>query len=98
MSKKYVKKDIKKAAALSYTPEMNAPQVVALGKGEVADNIIEEANKHHIPVYKDDNLATILTELEVGSFIPPQLYEIVAKIMVFVGDMDELYAKTKSDT
>lgn len=95
-TKREHKKEIKKAAALSYTSDMQAPQVVASGKGEVADNIIEEAKKHHIPVYKDDNLATILTELEVGSHIPPQLYEIVAKIMVFVGDVDELYAKTKS--
>lgn len=96
MTKKEEKKEIKKAAALSYTADMQAPKVVASGKGEVADNIIEEAKKHNIPVYKDENLATILTELELGSYIPPELYEIVAKIMIFVGDVDELYAKTKA--
>lgn len=86
---------IKKVAALSYTEDMNAPTVIASGKGKVADNILEEAKKNNIPVYKDEKLATILTEIEIGRQIPAELYELVAKVMVFVGDMDELYAKTK---
>ncbi|MDF2877945.1 MAG: type secretion exporter [Clostridia bacterium] len=91
-----VKKDkIKKVAALSYTENMTAPTIVASGQGKVADNILEEAQKHDIPVYQDEKLATILTEIEIGRQIPEELYELVAKIMVFVGDMDELYAKTK---
>ncbi len=85
----------KKAAALSYTDKMTAPTVVASGKGIVAENILKEAEKHAIPVYQDDKLATILTEIEIGDQIPAELYELVAKIMVFVGDMDKLYAKTK---
>jgi flagellar biosynthesis protein len=90
-----VKKEIKKAVALSYTEELAAPKIVASGKGEVAENILEEAKKHDISVYKDEKLATLLTELEVGDQIPEELYDIVAKILVFIGDMDELYGKTK---
>jgi flagellar biosynthesis protein len=90
------KEKIKKVAALSYTEDMAAPKVIASGKGKVADNIIKEAEKNNIPVYQDEKLATILTEIEIGSQIPEELYELVAKIMVFVGDMDELYAKTKN--
>ncbi|PHV71126.1 flagellar biosynthesis protein FlhB [Sporanaerobium hydrogeniformans] len=86
----------RKAAALSYNEEMTAPTVVASGKGKVAENILKEAEKHGVPVYQDNKLATILTEIEVGNQIPAELYELVAKIMVFVGDMDKLYAKTKS--
>jgi len=89
------KEKIKRVAALSYSEGMVAPKIIASGKGKVAENILEEAEKNHIPVYKDPKLATILTELEIGSQIPQELYELVAKIMVFVGDMDELYAKTK---
>ena len=89
------KKEIKRAAALSYTEDMTAPTIIASGQGKVAENILKEAEKNHIPVYQDKKLATILTEIEVGKQIPVELYEIVAKIMVFVGDMDELYAKTK---
>lgn len=90
-----MKKEIKKAVALSYTEELAAPKIVASGKGEVAENILEEAKKHDISVYKDEKLATLLTELEVGDQIPEELYDIVAKILVFIGDMDELYGKTK---
>jgi len=86
---------IKKAVALSYSEGMSAPTIVASGKGRVAENIIEEGKKSDIPVYKDEKIAAILTEMEVGNQIPEELYELVAKIMVFVGDMDKLYAKTK---
>ena len=85
----------KRVAALSYTEDMTAPKIIASGKGKIAENILKEAEKNDIPVYEDPKLATILTELEIGSQIPEELYELVAKIMVFVGDMDELYAKTK---
>lgn len=89
------KEKIKRAAALSYTEDMAAPKVVASGKGKVAENILKEAEKNDVPVYEDAKLATILTEIEIGNQIPEELYELVAKILVFVGDMDELYAKTK---
>lgn len=89
------KKKRKKVVALSYKEDMVAPMIVASGSGKVAENILAEAKKNQVPVYKDKKLATILTELEMGEAIPQELYEIVAKILVFVGDMDELYAKTK---
>lgn len=85
----------KKVAVLSYKEHMGAPEVVAKGKGHVAENILEEATKHQIPVYEDPKLATLLTELEIGQQIPGELYDIVAQILVFVGDVDTLYAKTK---
>lgn len=93
VSKKQRKK-LKKAVALAYDDTMTAPTVVATGSGKVAEHIIEEAEKNKVPVYKDEKLATLLTQLELGDMIPPELYETVARILVFVGDMDELYAKT----
>lgn len=90
-----MKDKIKKAAALSYKEDMVAPKIVASGKGKVAENILKEGENNAIAVYKDPKLATLLTELEVGDQIPEELYDIVAKILVFVGDMDALYAKTK---
>lgn len=85
----------KKAVALAYAPDQNAPEIVASGEGLVADNIIKAAKEHSVPVYEDKKLATILGELKIGDEVPPQLYEIVAQILVFVGDMDALYAKTR---
>ena len=88
-------KKVKKAVALSYKEDMAAPTIVASGSGKVAENILAQAEKNQVPVYEDSKLATILTALEIGKAIPEEFYEIVAKILVFVGDMDELYAKTK---
>ena len=88
-------KKVKKAVALSYKEDMTAPTIIASGSGKVAENILAEAEKNKVPVYQDTKLATILTALEVGDSIPEELYEIIAKILVFVGDMGELYAKTK---
>lgn len=82
-----------KAAALSYNPSKGAPIIVAEGKGYVAEKILEEAIKHDIPVYKDPKLATLLTELELGDEIPESLYDVMAQILIFVSDVDELYAK-----
>ncbi|ONI44192.1 flagellar biosynthesis protein FlhB [Candidatus Epulonipiscioides gigas] len=86
---------MKKAVALSYEGGATAPLVVAKGKGKVAENIIAEAEKNDVAVYEDKNLANLLTEVDIGSQIPAEVYELVAKILVFVGDIDELYAKTK---
>lgn len=94
MSKKTSKNKLKKAIALSYTEDMNAPTIVASGQGKVAENILSEAQKNKVPVYEDSKLATILSELELGDAIPAELYEAVARILIFVGDMDELYGKT----
>ena len=95
MSRKPTNKKIKKAVALSYTEEMVAPMIVASGSGKVAENILQEAEKNKVPVYEDSKLATILTELELGDTIPEELYEAIARILIFVGDMDELYSKTR---
>lgn len=89
------KQPIKKAVALSYNTDMTAPTIVASGQGKVAEHIIEEGKKNKVPVYEDQKMATLLTKLEVGDQIPEELYEAIARILLFVKDMDELYGKTK---
>jgi flagellar biosynthesis protein len=83
----------KQAIALSYDPEEDAPKVVASGKGALAERIIEEAKQAKVPVHKDSKLADTLSKLEIGEMIPPQLYEVVAEILVFVDQMDKIRAK-----
>lgn len=82
-----------KAAALSYDLEKSdAPVVVAMGSGAVADKIVQKAEEHGIPIVPDESLADILTKMSVGDSIPPELYGIVAEILVFVSNMDERFA------
>ena len=81
------------AVALSYDPVDDAPKVVATGKGALAEKIIEEAKQAKVPVHKDSKLADTLSRLEIGELIPPELYEVVAEILVFVDQMDRIRAK-----
>lgn len=70
-----------KAVALKYNAgEDTAPVVIASGYGNVAEKIIDIAEKKGIPVYKDDSTASMLCMLEVGCDIPVELYEVVAAI------------------
>ncbi|MCG8501760.1 MAG: EscU/YscU/HrcU family type III secretion system export apparatus switch protein [Firmicutes bacterium] len=81
---------IKEAAALKYEYGDRAPKVVAAGKGKVAENIIKTADEHDVPVHTDPELAHMLNLLELGDEIPPELYEVVAQILIFVSDLDKL--------
>lgn len=88
-------KKIKQAIALEYDPNDQAPRVIASGKGILADRIIEKAKESDVPIHRDDKLADTLSRLDIGDAIPPELYEVVAEILVFVDSMDKLKAKMK---
>lgn len=87
------KEKIKTAVALSYEPGEQAPKVVASGRGLVAEKIIETAKENHVAVHEDSKLADTLSKLDIGEMIPPELYEVVAEILVFVDDMEKLRSK-----
>lgn len=87
------KKKVKQAIALEYNPAEEAPRVIASGKGALAERIIEKAKEADVPVHRDDKLAETLSRLEIGDMIPPELYEVVAEILIFVDSMDKIKAK-----
>ena len=87
---------VKTAVAVAYGPGERAPKIIATGKGYTAERIIEKAKEEKIPFYKDDKLAKTLSKLEIGEMIPPELYEVVAEILVFVDDMERMKAKLNS--
>ena len=83
----------KQAIALEYNPSEDAPRVVASGRGLLAERIIERAKDANVPVHQDSKLADTLSRLEIGEMIPPELYEVVAEILVFVDAMDKIKSK-----
>ena len=85
----------KTAVAVAYNPGEVAPKILAVGKGEVAERIIETAKENDVPFYQDTKLAETLSRLQIGDTIPPELYEVVAEILVFVDDMDRMKGKLK---
>ena len=81
---------VRKATALTYEPGADkAPKIVATGRGEIAEKIIETAREADVPVYEDAHLADVLGTLKLGTEIPQELYEVVAEVLAFVSRMDE---------
>jgi len=78
-------KKVKKAVALKYDKQKDdAPRVVAKGQGQVAQNIIELAKKHDIPIKDDPDLIEVLSSLEINEAIPSEIYVAVAELLAFV--------------
>jgi flagellar biosynthesis protein len=71
-----------KAATLSYKGR-KTPIISALGENEQAMAILKMAQEHDIPLYEDADLVNILSRLEVGQAVPPELFEWVASILAF---------------
>ena len=86
-------KKVKTAVALSYELGDTAPKIIATGKGHLAEKIVEKGLEADVPFYSDHKLADTLSRLEIGDAIPPELYEVVAEILVFVDEMDRLRSK-----
>lgn len=87
----------KTAVALSYSEQDPAPKIIASGKGYLADKILNQAKESQIPIQKDEELARSLSQLEVGDYIPPELYQVVAEVLVFVDRLDRIKGKVITD-
>ncbi|MEH7234788.1 EscU/YscU/HrcU family type III secretion system export apparatus switch protein [Bacillus sp. JJ1562] len=81
-----------KAVALSYNEKNESePRIVAKGKGTIAQNIIEMAEAHDIPIQEDTALVELLGELKLNEGIPEDLYQVIAEIFAFIYKMDKSY-------
>ncbi len=70
----------KQAVALEYGLN-SAPMVTAKGDADVAEDIIAEARRRGVYVAEDPQLLALLSRLELGEEIPPQLYTAVAVVL-----------------
>lgn len=82
-------KQRKKAVALKYELNNEAPIVTAAGMGPIADKIIEKAGESDVPVVYNKELTDLLSNVDIGKEIPEDLYEAVAYIIAFVTDLDK---------
>lgn len=71
------------AVALRYDAP-SAPTVVAVGRGELGQRIIDTAREHGVPVQENPALAEALSTIALDDHIPEQLYEAVAVIIAFI--------------
>ncbi|MDX8390103.1 MAG: EscU/YscU/HrcU family type III secretion system export apparatus switch protein [Mariprofundaceae bacterium] len=71
--------------ALRWNPEEEmVPRLSAKGSGDVANRILEIAKKNNIPIREDKDLVQILSWLEIGEDVQPQVYTAVAEILTFI--------------
>lgn len=78
------KDKIKKAVALKYPEGAAAPFIVAKGRGELAEKILEEAEKNNIKIEHNGPLVDFLSAQEIGSYVPEETWEILAEIFSLI--------------
>ncbi len=80
------------AAVIRYDEENGGtPKMVAQGTGRVANQIIELAKKNNIHMQEDPTLVGNLLDMDLGDNIPPQLYSVIAEILLLIEDMEKNY-------
>jgi flagellar biosynthesis protein len=74
-----------KAVALKYDKGQDgAPRVIASGKGEIAQKIIEKAQEFHVPIFCNQALVNSLINLEIYKEVPPQLYNALVDVFLWL--------------
>jgi len=71
------------AVALRYDAP-DAPKVVAVGRGELGQRIIDTAREHGVPLESNPALAEALSGIELDTAIPEAMYEAVAIVIAFI--------------
>ena len=73
------------AVALQYQDGMPAPVVVAKGQDNMALKIRQVATDNNVTIVENRSLARALYQtVEIGSFIPLELYQAVAEVLAYV--------------
>jgi flagellar biosynthesis protein len=72
------------AVALAYQDGTGAPQVVAKGKGLLAERIIERAQEAGVFVHESKELVALLMEVDLDRQIPPALYRVIAELLAWL--------------
>ncbi|MFD2625893.1 EscU/YscU/HrcU family type III secretion system export apparatus switch protein [Salibacterium salarium] len=78
------------AAVVKYD-EGEAPRVTAQGTGEVAKQILEMAEENDIYLQEDPGLLESLLDMDLGENVPPQLYSVIAEVLLLIEEMEKKY-------
>ncbi len=79
---------VRRAVALQYGTEHSAPVIIASGMGNLAEKIVEVASENGVPIYEDNSLATVLSQMELGREIPEELYGAIVEIYLYFLNFD----------
>ncbi|WP_348766626.1 EscU/YscU/HrcU family type III secretion system export apparatus switch protein [uncultured Salinisphaera sp.] len=79
-----VEDDRASVVALRYGENDDAPRVVAKGYGDIAQAIMDRAQKHGLHVHRSPELVRLLMRVDLDDRIPPELYLAVAELLAWV--------------
>ena len=72
------------ALALRYEEGTYAPKVVAKGRGVLAEAIISRAREAGVYVHESPALVSLLMQVDMDQYIPPELYRAVAELLAWL--------------
>jgi len=81
--------DVAVAIKYAFGEAGEAPKIVASGRGWVAQQIVELAEKNKVPLRKEKVLAESLAKIPVGVEIPPELWGAMAEILAQIYLLDQ---------
>lgn len=67
--------------ALEYSGDI--PKILAVVRGILFDRLVQIAQEHNITIYRDSDLAQVLSQLPVGSEIPETLFRAVSEVLAY---------------
>jgi len=89
-------KSLSKAAAFRLDQESKEVELLAIGVGEYANLIEQEAIKHDIPVYQDKDLVHELIKFDINTNLPPHMYDVIVQVINFVAKVSNKYERNKA--
>ncbi len=75
---------IRTAVAVKYPDWADAPFITAAGHGELADQILDAAEKSGVRIIENADLADVLSAQEIGAYIPEETWLVMARIFCFI--------------
>jgi flagellar biosynthesis protein len=86
-------KELKKVVGLSYDKGHGLPKVVLKGAGFFADDILKKGRslKQKPLVVKNKDLVNQLYKMPIDTDIGPDLFELVASVLVHLYSIDDIY-------
>ena len=79
-----------RAVALRYWAGLPAPFLAAKAEGRAAERLVVIAREAGVPVVEDEGIAQAVFPMELGSYVPEDCFEIVAKVFAFVKSIEDI--------
>jgi flagellar biosynthesis protein len=79
----------KKGVAVGYSGDTAAPEIIYKARGVLVEKLLRLAREHNITIYRDADLAEILSALDTGTQIPENLYRAMAEVLAYCYKVNE---------